>query len=243
MNSHEGIRGFITFLILMAILGTGIAGFNYISIPTNTSSEADTTKTEPVNMTVDNISDTTANITWTTVDPATTNLIYSINMKAECLSNIESETPDCQKSVLNNSQTSHKALLLGLEPSTTYFFRIVSNGKIYPADMNHSFRTKEKTAEIPEPATEQAPISPKEDEFEGFGEVNTSEPQINKVLGVSDENISEPVDPLGDVDKLMQEEFKEAMIYNDIRYDFTGDGEVTAADWPGFINFATNPED
>jgi hypothetical protein len=242
MNSSEGLRGFVTFMILLAILGTGMAGFRYISSPTNTTSEADTPKTEPLNVTVNNITDSSAEITWTTIESSTTNVIYSKNLNAECLSNAE-VTIDCQYTDLNESQMSHIAHLTALEPETTYFFRVLSNGVIYPTDANHTFRTTEKVAEVSEPVQgQQATPTTSTEEFDGFGEVNTGQPTTNKVLGVSDENVPEPVDPLGDIDGMMQDEFKEAMTYNDLRYDFNSDGEVTTKDWPLFLQNIMNYE-
>lgn len=243
MNSSEGLRGFITFLILLAILTTGTVGFSYISTPTNTTSQADEPRTEPLNLTVNNVSESQAEINWTTVSQSSTQVIYSKNLNAECLTSVESESTDCLKSVLSEPQTSHKTSLINLEPETTYFFRVIANGKIYPSDKNHTFRT---SATVPEPSSiKTSPQSSTNDEYDGFGEVDTAVPQVipvnqNGVLGASDDNVAEPIDPLGDVDKMMQEEFKEALTFNDVRYDFNKDGEVTMADYPLFIEFVVN---
>lgn len=247
MNSSEGLRGFVTFLILLAILTTGTVGFSYISTPTNTTSQADEPKTEPLNVSVGNLTESTATISWASINESSTQIIYSTNLKAACLSAIEDSSRDCEYTKLSEPKTSHEESLISLNPDTTYFFRIISNGKLYPTDKNHSFRTESK---ISEPSATNSPKSSSNDEFEGFGDVNTDPPQVNKlnsnqdqVLGISDENVSEPVDPLGDIDKMMQEEFKEAMIYNDLRKDFNKDGKVTMADYPLFIEFVVNYEE
>lgn len=244
MNSSEGLRGFLTFLILLAILTTGMVGFNYVSKPTNTTSLADTPKTEPLNVNVIGITDSSAEITWTTVDPTDSKVIYSTNLRAQCLSSIEAETTsieECQTIETSQTATSHSVKLAGLQPEATYFFRIQTNGKIYPTNSNHNFRTI--AAAIEPASTPPSNTTDENSEFEGFGEVNTAEPEVNKVLGVSDENISEPLDPLGDIDKLMIEQFQEALTYNDLRYDFNQDGEVTMKDYPLFIEFAMNYEE
>ena len=44
-------------------------------------------------------------------------------------------------------------------------------------------------------------------------------------------------------DYLRSEEFKEALLFNDLRYDFNKDERVTDADYPLFIEYISNLED
>jgi hypothetical protein len=42
---------------------------------------------------------------------------------------------------------------------------------------------------------------------------------------------------------MMREEFAEALLYNNLRYDFNNDKQVTLADWPLLIESVTNYEE
>lgn len=242
MNSVEGLRGFTTFLILLGILTTGVLGFNYVSKPVTNVSEADEPLIEPLNITINNITESTATIEWATVDPTTPELRYSKMLDAKCLSNPADKSSDqCIYLELQPDQTSHRAELAGLEQETTYFFRIIVDDKIFPVDKNQSFRTaKLISTPVQEPENTQPEVI--EEDFSGFGEVNIELPD-RQVLGATDENVMEPVDPLSNIDEMVQEEFNEALIFNDLKYDFNQDGVVTMIDYPLFINFVMNYQD
>ena len=81
-------------------------------------------------------------------------------------------------------------------------------------------------------------------ETDSEGIVQISQPTFN--VGFNDFSdqpssvLGKSKDVTGD---MMATEFKEAVLYNDPKYDFNKDGIVTNADWPLFIEFVTNPED
>ena len=231
MNSVEGYKGFITFLILSGILFTVLFGFNYISKTQNVSTKASLSATIPLNIEIQNVGVDTAEVKWTTQEA--TNGIVALSMsEASCKDNA-----DCTEVEETVATTTHLLRLVNLNSNTQYFLQVKnSDYNYYPDSGPISFTTK---AQI-------------------FPSVNIIDTKVTE-LDSSGIQPYEPVSPTfqslieGDsnvlgknttvVDQLITDEFKEAMIFNDEKYDFNNDGRVTVSDYPLFIQFITNRED
>lgn len=244
MNSVEAYKGFITFLILGVIVALSVFGFGLVNKSSNNSSEAKDSYSEPKNIKVDINSETAVTISWETEIETDSKLIYSR------FANLDKP----QTSGNTNQKTrNHSVKIENLETNTLYFYSIVQSDKKYPeTGTPYSFTTstatmvapviresnesqienqyEEEQSQVTEENTTQEEETPTE-EFSGFGDAKPAEP--GQSLGAKTNIIGENI----------AKEFTEATIYQDLRYDFNGDGEIDTADYPLFINFILNQED
>ncbi|PIR42599.1 hypothetical protein CO058_02975 [candidate division WWE3 bacterium CG_4_9_14_0_2_um_filter_35_11] len=236
MNSVQGYKGFITFLILSGILFTVFFGFNYISQTQNTDTKASVPATIPLNITYQNISTTSVEIVWTTQEPVQGIVAFSMSDN-QC----ENESNPCIEVKESDPTTSHFIKLINLNSNTEYFFHIKStDNKYYPQGESVKFITTEMIeplTQIKKSAIDESSgitVDEKTD-FEGIIPQATFQPLLenNNVLGRSTTI----------VDQMVTNEFKDAVIFNDIQYDFNNDGSVTVYDYPLFIEFINNRED
>lgn len=105
----------------------------------------------PQLVTVSNLTDTTATISWTTSSSATiTNLQWG---ESTLLGSIETDLRD-KRDKTTKPRTTHYVQLTGLQPGTTYYYRIVSGNSTYPdaAEAPSSFKTPVKSAETQPPS-------------------------------------------------------------------------------------------
>lgn len=226
MNSVEGYKGFITFLILSGILFTVLFGFNYISKTQSLTTKASPSATTPLNIEIQNVTASTAEVKWTTQESA--NGVVALSMSETlCINN-----NDCIEIKEATPTKSHLLRLVNLNSNTQYFFQVKdSNNNYYPESGPITFTTTQAFSE-----TDTRIITPDSFGIEPNEPVSPSfEPLIDNhsVLG-RNTNV---------VDQLITDEFKEAMIFNNENYDFNKDGQVTVSDYPLFIQFITNRED
>lgn len=80
---------------------------------------------------VSNLTDVTASISWTSGEAATlTNLHWG---ESTLLGNVESDLRD-KRDKTTKLRTTHYVQLTGLQPNTTYYYRIISGETTYPAE-------------------------------------------------------------------------------------------------------------
>lgn len=243
MNSAQGYKGFITFLLIVGILFTVLFGFNYISQTQNTEIKASVPKVSPLNVLVQNITETSAEITWTTEDTSQGIVTFTMS-DIKCADNNSTCTD-----VKEAEQTkSHSIRLINLNSNTEYFFYLkMADGKYFPEDKALKFVTKE----LVEPTSQI-----KQSIVEGFTNPSDSNSDFEGILVDEPEQSTQPTfdslinnesPVLGKntniIDQMVVKEFKDAVIFNDTKYDFNKDGSVTVADYPLFIKFINNPED
>lgn len=253
MNSVQGYKGFITFLILSGILFTVLFGFNYISETQGTDTKASVPAITPLNITIQNVTETTAEISWTTQDSSEGIVAFTMD-QTPCTD----PSSKCIEVKESNPTTSHQIKLINLNSNTEYYFYIkTGEGKYYPEDRSKSFVTKQTF----EPMTqvEKSVIDESsgiviidelgQPDFEGIQDpvFNLKETKTPTNDQATFESLIEDDQVLGRktsiVDQMVAKEFKEAVIFNDTKYDFNKDGSVTVADYPLFIEFINNRED
>lgn len=251
MNSVEGYKGFITFLVLSGILFTVLFGFNYISKTQNTNSKASISASIPLNTTSQNVTETSAEITWTTQDESQG--IVAFTMSNTLCSN---ETLPCTEVKELNATSSHNIKLINLNSNTEYYFFIKTlDNKYYPPDQSLKFTTKRIVEPLSRIETsildESSGITIIDEglstDFDGISNpvFNSDNSKGNKQPTF--ETLLDDNNVLGKntsvVDQMVTKEFKDAVIFNDTKYDFNKDGSVTVADYPLFIEFINNRED
>ncbi len=244
MNSVEAYKGFISFLILSTIVGISVIGFKYVNTSSNNTSSASEADLVPYDIVIENVSTSEVNITWKTSKDNKSKIVYG-----KTKDNLSSEVSD---DILTKS---HKLNIKDLENSTTYYYRIhMLDEKYDPSSEFYDFSTSgHRLAPVvietlePIPSTEQMndtvleedlnkPATPKKDlQYSGFESVVERNDKSNsaETLGKTTSIIGESIIA----------EFKEALIYKDLRYDFNRDSEVDADDYPLFIQFILNSED
>jgi len=234
MNSTQGYKGFITFSILVGILFTVLFGFNYISQTQNTEIKASIPKIFPLNILVQNITETSAEIIWTTQEETLGDIAFSMSdircdvTNSTCI-DVKEATPT----------KSHSIKLINLNSNTEYFFYVkMPNDKYFPESEALKFTTKE----LVEPTSQiEQSIN---DDFEG---ILVEEKNQESTQPTFDSLINNGNTVLGKntsiVDQMLIKEFNDAFIFNDTTYDFNKDGSVDGSDYPLFIKFVNNPED
>ena len=248
MNSVEAYKGFITFLILGSIVGLSVLGFNLINKSSNTESSAKEDFSDPQNIQVEFLSQNEANISWETVNETQTEIAYSYSQSFS----------DPVRIKTNSDKTkTHRVNIAEITRGKTYYYKIIQSTREYPlTETPYSFTspdlnslapvireinedqlplqsaesTSQTTTDIE--STEQEAQSKASDDFGGF-ESSTEYNPNNQVLGKQSYVIGENI----------AKEFKEASLYQDMRYDFNQDSKVDTNDYPLFINFILNQED
>ncbi len=247
MNSVEAYKGFITFIILGVIVALSVFGFGLVNKSSNNSSEAKDSYSDPRNIKVDIKNVNSVIISWETELETESKLIYSkfadLN-KPQTASNGNSKTRN------------HSILIENLDANTLYFYSIVQSGKRYP-EIGSLYTFTTSTAEtvapvIRESNENQIELHQQPSEQAESVEPQTTQPSTNtrvseEFTGFGDAKEAKPGQSLGAKTNIIGEniakEFKEAVLYQDLRYDFNSDGEVDPSDYPLFINFILNQED
>lgn len=261
MNSSEGLKGFVTFLILVVIVTLSVFGINLVINSSNSESDASSNDKSfsPADIKVET-SPNSAKIQFKTDVDLLIQLEYS-------------ESSDFATSQIYDESTSNKEHfieLVNLTPSTSYYYRLKSKEKTYPESNYLRFDTLEKPTEVKQAQQDQkieeSPIvdgtEPKietqiekdknitkkifdtildqnsknpsstnsgdttQDDYSGFDQPLEYDPE-QKTLGAKTNIIGESI----------TKEFKEALIYQDLRYDFNNDKQIDAEDYPLFIKF------
>ena len=254
MNSNEAFRGFVSFLILSGALGLSYASFKYISSSTNLLSVASNTAELPKYVEVTNPSADSVSINWYTNTSIVGVVIYSSNKN--CFEDKKNNYQTCELVSEENSTKNHSLWLGNLTPATTYYYKIKGDNYIYPDKDILSFSTSNSvsntnTTEETSITNESEPIesnnvdnleepaaltpSTAENDFDGFSETSD-----DKVLGIT---TSAKYQSAKKISAEIIEEFKNALIFNDLRYDFDKNGKVENADYALFIQFIKNSED
>ncbi len=249
MNSKQGYKGFLTFLLIAAIGTSALIGVQLVNKPTNTKSKANLTKIIPIDVYPESITNTSATITWKTNEESANTLYYS-NSENTCLS----KPSNCTQIVENSPTKNHKIILENLQQDTTYYYRIKTPSGMYPTDATYYIKTRKTAPDVAEieKIEENENDTSKQNEFnkeDYFGIIPLSKLQ-KKIDSQEKETNNENNDTstkkntdsvLGiqtvNVEKVISEEFKTAMKYNDFNYDFNHDGTVNMLDYPLFINF------
>lgn len=251
MNSTEGYKGFITFSVLSAILFTVLFGFNYISRTQNTNIKASVPATVPLNITIQNITESSAEITWTTQDETLGTVAFSMS-DIPCINKAHS----CTEVKESNPTTSHTVKLINLNSNTEYHFYIKTEiDKYYPDDKPLQFTTKniiEPMSQIQKSVIDESSgitviDESGESDFDGisnpilnFNKTENSKQATFETL-IDDSNVLGRSTSL--LDQMIAKEFKDAVIFNNTKYDFDKSGSVTVADYPLFIEYINNRDD
>lgn len=245
MNSAVGYKGFVTFLILLGIILTATLSLSYVIEPDSTTSSASESKVEPLELRISDISFDEATLSWITQDKTTATVLYDTDW-----SRCERDNAACLSQTINIESTSHNIAITGLNSDTEYYVKVKSGEQLFPEGKPLSFRTLPQSqsgiiAPVEIVTVEEEDIA----DFEGIENPkdaedikSTSDTSQLQVLGI-ETNYQEPIDPLSGINNLVIDEFRDALIYDDIRYDFNGDGGVTSKDYPLFLEFILNQED
>lgn len=259
MNSHESTRGFISFVILSAVIGLSVLSLKYISNSTNLISMASNEALMPQFLEVNSVLTDSATINWYTASPTIGILIYSDNKN--CFDDKKNNYQNCE--LLSEAETTknHLIQINNLNPGTQYYYKIKGESFVYPEAEPATFKTldtegfgisTEQTvletgdgglevitddgfAPTSEEETSKQVTAPKNNtpDFDGFGEAND-----DQVLGISTVNKTQQKISAGII-----EEFREALVFNDLKYDFDKNGKVENPDYALFIQFISNKED
>ncbi len=254
MNSKEGFKGLLTFIILLIIVSISVVGIQIVINSANVESSANSSASlfDPTNIKT-KPSQESVKITFLTTENIPTQIEYS-------------ETSDFEISLFyseSTQATQHEIELTQLKPSTTYYFRLKYKDATYPQDTYLRFDTEGIPTEVVEPITTttsensiiqteepsqngnsilqnqilKSLLKPKtntnpnsiEEEYSGFDDNTLEYNPSNQTLGVKTNSYGEVIAKI----------FKEAVLYKDLRYDFNGDKEVDAIDYPLFIKYIT----
>src|SRR3989344_499397 len=139
MNSVEGYKGFITFLVISAIIGVSLVGFNRLNQPTNNVSVASPANPEPINLQVRLKSNTEVEISWITQDPSVGKIIYSKNTW-QC-ENVSEPSDICRSILEPTENTVHQIDLVNLDEGMEYFYKVEINGARFPQESAPTFTT------------------------------------------------------------------------------------------------------
>jgi len=268
MNSKEGLKGLITFIILIGIVAISVIGMKLVIRSANNESDANTNdKTfNPKDLLTETTSDS-AKIIFNTDENLLIQLEYS-ELSDFSNSAVYDESSQSQK---------HEIVINQLKPETAYFFKLRSKNTIYPEGTYLRFDTKEQIAintdklqetpvknENPTEVKQEVDSTSKPSEDQNPNQNNISKQIIDTLMKQQKENstsskdendysgFDQPLeyDPkektLGAKTNMIGEsitkEFKDAVLYNDLRYDFNNDKEVDAEDYPLFIKFVMNQD-
>ncbi len=227
MNSTEGIKGFLTFIGLLAIVGASVYGIRFLPQSTNTSSVATEKSIIPQDINLNQISAEEFEIKWYTEVASVGTIIYSQRKDDKCFTKESMHNTECLKASEKDKGQHHIVLLDNLEPDSTYFYKVATENNVYPEKEDLSFSTKEIVQDTP-----STKVVPEADDFSGFSNVEEDGVvQPKKVLGKS---------KYGD---RVTSEFKQAILFQNLKYDFNNDGDVTLDDYPYFVEFILNEED
>lgn len=240
MNSKEGFKGFITFLIVAGIVSTVAVALSYLSA-NGTNTSATSSNNTPLGVNVYDIQNDSVNISWNTIDATSSSVSYSEDL-SQCL-----KDNSCQVVNDNTKTKNHSIQISGLKEDTSYQFKISIYDALYPIGDNN-FLSFQTTSSQNAPLAPFESVTPSQEEninadYSGFEQnsvINDGPKLEDKVLGSQS---AFPIEPLKDINTLVVEEFKTAVLYNDLRYDFNKDKNVTSADYPLFIEFIMNQED
>lgn len=232
MNSSEAYKGFISFLILSGAIGITFLSFRFIGNATNIISVASNEGITPKYIEVSSITTNSVTLSWYTDTPLKASIVYS--NATNCFEDTLNES--CILISEQNQTKNHELTLKNLNPNTTYYYKIQGDGYLYPQNDFLSFITLPTSNEPSEPEAftikDNIIVEP---DYEGFSD--TSDDQV---LGISTKS---NVQQRREISSKIVEEFKEALIYNNLKYDFDKNGKVENADYSLFVQFIKNPED
>ena len=272
MNSHESAKGFISFIILSAVIGLSVLSLKYISNSTNLISMASNRSSTPQYVEAGSVLNDSATISWYTNNSTIGILIYSDNKN--CFEDKKNNYQNCELLSETESTKNHSIQIENLNPGTTYYYKIKGDSFVYPENepsvfttedttgfgtdvvetvpstdpksdeleseaiiMMESFENNEPASTLEEstPTTENNVTKDKNtvNDFDGFGEANTEQ-----VLGISTTSKTQQK-----ISATIIDEFREALVFNNLKYDFDKNGKVENPDYPLYIQFISNKED
>jgi len=124
----------IPTLLALFILFFTIGAISFLVQRITTAKTSASPSTEPVNLMITNASDTSAKVIWQTTTP-TTGMI-TVSSKTNTKISAYDERDVAGKLI---KYTTHSVWIKNLQPSTTYEFRILSDGKQFPAKNKPSY--------------------------------------------------------------------------------------------------------
>lgn len=220
MNSVEAYKSFITFLILVGILALSILGFNLIFRSSNQQAKADlNSKSDPNKLEAESKN-----------SPA----IDKSNQLSQPI--IESEVPNPLSTGVQNEQNKSNNLnyesVSKDDDSRPDNIGITQTGISDSNDNlnSQSIQSSDNTIDTGSPILETTKPDP--DAYNGFDdpvEYNTNIMVLGKQTSQLNQN--------------QINEFKEAVRFQDTRYDFNQDSIVDTKDYPLFINFINSKDD
>lgn len=265
MNSTEAYKGFISFLILAGAIGITFLSFKYVGNVSNLISFASNRTSLPKYVEVSGLTTNTAVINWYTATDSVGVIIYS--KETQCFDDKKNNYQTCTLVSEDTQTKNHKLTINNLEPGTTYYYKIKGDTFLHPEDDFLVFTTvKSQEEQQLEPSTSEItnediegfitdPISESSNESDenGFADTPASnsnnsnsdsegfaETSDEQVLGISTRKNAYMREKVSDA---VVEEFKAALIYNNLRYDFDKNGKVETQDYPFYIMFIKNQED
>lgn len=257
MNSVEGYKGLLTFLILSGVVLTALIGFDYISKVTNTLSTASEDQIIPLDTTIKDITSNSATVTWSTIEPIKGTIVYG-TQKDLCTSSNNSSCNEINEATQN---TTHTIILANLLPNTSYYLGIKIGAKYYPLDKPLKFKTKPATTKqnnapshIEGKSDFRSKILNNTSDSEGITPINNNNGDYSGIqLTPTFQSLSTPQQDTENssvlglqanrIDENLTEEFNKAMLRNDLNYDFDQNGEIDLLDYPYFIEFVKNEGD
>lgn len=129
------------------------------------------------------------------------------------------------------------SILLFLFTGYRYFSNLANTTKARNGNTKEEFQSLVQGKSIQKSIKDHSGIR----EMDSYGIKEVFE---QKVLGIQDETgISPASRKTSPADTRAVSEFKEALLFNDLRYDFNKDETVTNQDYPLFLEFIKNAED
>jgi hypothetical protein len=273
MNSTEAYKGFISFLILAGAIGITFLSFKYVGNVSNLISFASNRSSLPKYVEVSGLSTDSAVVNWYTAADSIGVIIYSKEKQCfedkksnyqACTLVSESSPTKNHKLTINalDANTTYYYKIKGdtfLHPEDDFLVFTTAKNPIEEdkteINTTNSSANNETDGEgfltNPTPANNQP-------DAEGFSETTTtttnsaspsssepdnegfSETSDEQVLGISTRKNAYTREKVTDS---ISEEFKEALIYNNLRYDFDKNGKVEVEDYPLYIMFIKSQED
>jgi len=124
MNFPKKIPTLLALFILFFIIGA----ISFLVQKVTSSKTSASPSTEPINLTITNVSDTSAKVIWQTTT-ATTGMVI-LETKSNTKINAYDERDVAGKLI---KYTNHSVAIKNLQPNTTYNMKVLSDGKEFPA--------------------------------------------------------------------------------------------------------------
>lgn len=132
----------------LAIVGFSLIGLVLFSSSFLVKGALSSTKLpKPISITITNVTNNSFTISWKTSEEATGYIFYGSSPEELTYNAYDNEAPDNLKTRFKTVE--HKVTLTNLNPETYYYYKIVSNNKIYDAVNGEFFKPVKTTSVSP----------------------------------------------------------------------------------------------